>query len=297
MALLCLAPAAAWAQTVAFTVQDPAIKNITGMARDTVNHVYWLVQPGSADDPEMAFSTVHGVDDTGQTRVRLTFLTAVDHISAVGWSNEALYVADITDPTMTRPSVTIYGLPTAAITGDKEVPHSTYQLVYPDHPHDAEAVLIHPDGRLFLWTLDGRLYKSLPDLRLDVPNTLAYVGSVPAGVTDGLFLSLDTMAVRTDDQVLLVDATSLAVTASADLDQPGQSLTLDLTGQRLLVAGEGENASVMVMPIPGLPVDDASTPGGRAAEVRSASRTGTSVMILAAAALALVGGVLAFLRR
>jgi len=75
-----------------------------------------------------------------------------------------LFVGDIGDNYKVRPSVQIYQISEPALPADpakeaeSEKPH-IWHLTYPDHPHNAESLLVHPKtGRIFIVTKtdDGR---------------------------------------------------------------------------------------------------------------------------------------------
>jgi len=105
-----------------------------------------------------------------------------------------LWVGDIGDNNGDRASIDVYqlrGLGEAA-SGDEQVDAATFALVYPDAPHDAEALLAHPrTGRLYVVTKDvlgGSVYAAPRTLEPGSGNRLAQVGQVPGLVTDGSFL-------------------------------------------------------------------------------------------------------------
>jgi len=289
-----LAVSSAWAQTVVFTVPAPATTTAAGLVSDPDNQLYWLAQPAVDQTAGGPTTTVLGVSGGDSVVARLTIAAAVD-VAAIAWHGKSLYLADIADPDLSRDTVTVYGVPAAAVVGDKEVPYATYPLAYPDGPHDAAALLMRPDGRIFLITLDGRMYEAPATLNPGETTTLAYVGSTPTDITAGLFLDTDLLAVRTDTALLLLDANTRTVTERVSLDSPGRGLTLDLSGAQVLtVTGADSGVTVASVPIPGRSPPPTAGPTGQSAVE---SRRGTLVMILAAGILAVVGGILAFLRR
>jgi hypothetical protein len=294
--LLWAAAPGAWADEPAFRVADPAVAAVAGLARDPDNGLWWLAQPG--DGPS---TTVVGVDAAGQTAARLTFQAACPRASAVAWQTGVLFVGDLGDPERQRASVWLYGLPAADAAGDRDVPYEAWELAYDDGPHDAQALLAEPSGRLLIVTTgpDAGFYALPADLAADGPNRLTRVGDAPAGVTDGLSLSDELMALRTESAVLVLDAASFAVRAEAPVDTPGDGLALSADGTALLLSGRGPGAVVATAPVPTdrlepAPVPAASAPPAAAEEF---SRSGTFMMLGAAAVLAVCAGLLAFLRR
>ncbi|MDR1266251.1 MAG: hypothetical protein LBK42_12010 [Propionibacteriaceae bacterium] len=300
------------ADEVAFTVADPAVAGVTGMTRDTANSLYWLVRPGEAappppedDDPwddvepeaPPGSSTVVGVDAAGTVQARLSFKAATPHAAAVAFFDQSLYVADIADPALERATVTVYGLPASNVAGDQDVPVTAFEFVYPDGPHDAAALLIDSSGRLFIITTTPGANLYAADLPVaDQVNSLSLVGAMPAGVTDGLYLSDTLIAVRTADQVLLVDAVTLAVGESDAIAAPGQSLALSLAGTELLTVGGEAAPAVTIVPVPSRDRVNQATVLDLSESDQSGLR-GTLIMLVAAGAVALITGVLAFLRR
>lgn len=67
-------------------------------------------------------------------------------------SNTCLYVADIGDNAVRRESVQIAVVREAGTFGAEAKPEKLITARYPDGPHDAEAIAIHPSGDLFLAT-------------------------------------------------------------------------------------------------------------------------------------------------
>jgi hypothetical protein len=311
-------PAAAWAADTLFTVAEPGLTHVVGAARDPGNGLYWLVQPSEAvpeadydddldgdgirdDDwvePEVR-SVVVGVDAAGQTQARIRFKHATPNAAALAYYGDSLYVADIADPNLDRETVAVYGMPAGTVAGDQEVPYTGFELEYPDGPHDAAALLVHPsDGHLEIVTLDGQRYSAPVELSAVNPTTLRLEGPAPAGVVDGLYLSDNLVALRTATQVMTVDAGTWAVQEEDPLDLAGESLTLNLEGTGLVAVGLGEApvAQAVAVPAPETVSTQAAAPS--AGDVtKQVSRSGTLLMVVAAGALAVIAGILAFLRR
>ena len=101
-----------------------------------------------------------------------------------------VWVADIGDNRHVRDSVEVLRVPVGR--GDRDAEPASYELVYPDGAHDAEALLAHPvTGRLFVVTkgvFAATVYAAPARLRPDRPNRLAPVAQAPGLVTDASFL-------------------------------------------------------------------------------------------------------------
>ena len=66
-----------------------------------------------------------------------------------------LYVADVGDNAVRRASVQIAVIDHAAQFGETVTPRAVITARYPDGPHNAEAIAMHPSGDLFLVTKSG----------------------------------------------------------------------------------------------------------------------------------------------
>jgi hypothetical protein len=67
-------------------------------------------------------------------------------------TGSCIYVADIGDNDAARKSVTVYRVPEAADGSGTAQVNGVFHASYPDGSHDAEALLITPDGRLHIVT-------------------------------------------------------------------------------------------------------------------------------------------------
>ena len=67
-------------------------------------------------------------------------------------SGRCLYIADIGDNQAARPNVTIYRVPEPAPGATRTQPAAALTAAYPDGAHDAEALLVLPDGAVYIVT-------------------------------------------------------------------------------------------------------------------------------------------------
>ena len=67
-------------------------------------------------------------------------------------AGSCIHVADIGDNDAERRRITIYRIPEPAGTGDELPAAEVFHATYPDGAHDAETLLVTPDGRLFVVT-------------------------------------------------------------------------------------------------------------------------------------------------
>ena len=133
-------------------------------------------------------------------RVRVTGAKVEDwEAIAVGPcpDGSCVYVADIGDNDANRRQVTIYRFPEPASADRTAAVKDTFQVAYPDGSHDAEALLVAADGRVFIVTKGETgavaLYGSQGELKLGAANRLERVGKPRASgkaaegdrITDG----------------------------------------------------------------------------------------------------------------
>ena len=182
-----------YTHSVAGIVNDPALNEISGMARgrrDT--SVLWVNEDSGAR------ADVHALSLTGQRRQ--TF--RLDGVKARDWEDmdvgpgpqagtNYLYLGDIGDNGKKWPSITIYRVPEPAVTGAGTITAlaGTQALAarYPDGPHNAEAMAVAPDGTIYVITKEAktRVY------------ALPYPQST-TGVTTMQLVAAGTLGSRTD---------------------------------------------------------------------------------------------------
>ena len=239
---------------VAFTIKDSRIAENSAMARDTTNKVYWTVNDSGA------LGVVYGVDDKGKVKGTLRYNAFPVDAEAVAWNKDRLYVGDIGDNTAKRKTVRVYYFDDPK-PDDRSRTYKAWDFRYPDGAHDAETLLVSSSGRLYIATkeLKGGLYQAPAKPSRDEVNKLKRVHDVPATLTDGVMLpGGKQVALLTYGKVIVVAAKDYKEVASADVTgvEQAEALTLGLDGTSLIVGGEGKNAKVYSMPIPG-----AATPG------------------------------------
>jgi hypothetical protein len=166
----------------------------------------------------------------------------------------SVWVGDIGDNTEGRDAVQVARVPVGRRDVAAEV--TTYDLVYPDGPHDAETLVSDPaTGRLYVATkgvLGGTLYAAPATLDATGPNELEPLGDVLPIATDGAFLADGTRLVVRNYAVAAVYAfPSLEKLHQLDLpDQPqGEGLAVDGDGS-LLLGSEGSHADVLRVALP-----------------------------------------------
>lgn len=236
-------------------------------------------------DPQIAESSglvagagvVVTVNDSGDSnRVFTVDASTGDTVGITRWQGEArdnealapagdgeVWVGDIGDNAARRDHVSVARVPYGR--GDKTVTAPTYELVYPDGPHDAETLLSDPaTGRLYVVVKEfiGRLYAAPEKLDPDGPNRLEPLGEVLGIATDGAFFPDGKhLVLRNYGQAVVYTWPGLDRVGRFDLpaQRQGEGIAVAPDGQ-VLLSSEGEGAEVLKV---ALPFDE---PSERAAE-------------------------------
>ena len=286
------------AGTVAFTIKDDRVTEASGMARDTTNKIYWVVNDSGA------LGVVYGVDAKGKVKGTLRYNAFPLDAEAVAWSSDRLYVGDIGDNDEKRKSVRVYYFDDPE-PNDEARTYKAWDFRYPDGAHDAETLLVSPSGRLYIATkeVEGGLYRAPKKPSTDGVNKLERVGDVPSTITDGVILpGGDEIAYLTYAKVVVVDEKTGDEKGSADLTGVSQAeaLAVGLDPASVMVGGEGKSSKVYAVPVPGAPTPGATPTSGDAgsdeepddtAAAPVARERGTFLAVGLAAVVAVVAGV------
>jgi hypothetical protein len=169
--------------SVDLTFQDPAIIESSGLV---VGDGLFLTTNDSGDG-----GRVFVVDGSGETVGSTTWGPEPEDVEALAPAGPGLvWVGDIGDNPASRESIEVLRVPYGA--DDREVDPESYTLVYPDHAHDAESLLVHPrTGQLFVVSKNlfgGTVYAAPRELSATAPNRLRAVADGVRGfATDGSF--------------------------------------------------------------------------------------------------------------
>ncbi len=231
------------------TFADPAIAESSGLV---VRGPDVLTVNDSGDG-----AVVYVVDAaSGATVGRTTYTTdeVVDVEALAAGRNGTVWVGDIGDNGRDRPVVSLYRVP-AVTRGDRTVTARRFDLVHPDGPRDAEALLVQPStGRIFVVTkgvFGGQVLAAPRTLRTDRPNRLRPVGSVGGLVTDGTFLPGGAVALRDYADGFVVDPRTWRTVGSFRLPSQQQAEAIAPWPQRrVLVSSEGETQPLFSAPVP-----------------------------------------------
>jgi hypothetical protein len=247
-------------------VHIPELPEASGLA---ASHRFpgqlWSHNDSGAEAVLFTLNAVGAVTD----RVRVLGATATDwEAIAIGPGpcpgGSCLYIGDIGDNSAKRNHITVYRIPEPVGGEDSVAVHDVFHATYPDGAHDAETLLVTPDGRMLIVTKGGTgpvaLYAFPPELRPGGTHRLVQMGQARSGgnpktddrITDGAVSPAG-------DWVVLRTRRYLALHRSADLfaghwrearrvdlkvlDEPqGEGIALGLDGT-IYVAGEGGGRS------------------------------------------------------
>ena len=197
-------PPPAEAATTLFTLRDPRLSEVSGIARGVVSPGVFYIQNDSGDTARF-FAL--GADDG---RVRAEY--DVSGTAAVDWEDLAVatdasgrssvWLADIGDNSAARAEVEIYRVDEPRVSASSRpitlAAPQVWRLRYPDGAHDAESLAVAPGGRAYVITKNG----AGPSGVYAVPSTpspAANGGAANGGASDGAVQTMRKIASVTFD--------------------------------------------------------------------------------------------------
>ncbi|MFE6507099.1 hypothetical protein ACFVDI_06575 [Nocardioides sp. NPDC057767] len=240
--LISSVPAHAAGDDVLFSFSDPTISEASALT--PLGKGLYATTNDSGDS-----GRVFTVDSSGAT-VGVTHWAAdpVDVEGLAPAGGKHVWVGDIGDNNSVWDSIRIAKVRVGR--GERTVSPTVYELVYPDGPHNAESLLAHPDGQVFIATKDwggGRLYAVPERLDPDRPNRLTEVAPVIPMATDGAFFPDGKhLVVRGYYSATIYDWPSMDRVGSfrtPDQEQ-GEAIGVTATGE-VVVTSEGIRAEVI----------------------------------------------------
>lgn len=233
----------AWSSvSEAMVVRDPAIDEDSGITRSTRARAAVFVHNDSGDGPRIFALGRHG-----RTRAVLTLrgAQARDWEDIASGPHHMLWVGDIGDNHLRRTTVQVIRVHEPKHLRTRSVASRTYQLRYPDGPHNAEGLMVDPaTAQVYVVTkarLGAMIYRAPLPLQRGVVNTLQPLLAAPAVVT-GADFSPDgsSYVLRTYTQAFLYGHLGGgAVPIVLPRQRQGESIGFDRAGTALLVGSEG----------------------------------------------------------
>jgi hypothetical protein len=235
---------------VVVTLRDEAVDESSGLV---VRGERLFTVNDSGDGPYL-----YEVDlRTGETVGVTTFSDEdpVDVEALAPGTGEEVWVGDIGDNTRSRGSIRIHRLVPAE--GGGPVDATSYDLAYPDGPHDAETLLVHPrTERVLVVTKSfgrgGAVHRAPRRLEPGHLHRLERVATVPGMITDGTFLP-------DGGRVLLRTYGAAAVYSYPDFEllqdfelppqEQGEAVAVGDDG-RVYLTSEGALSDVLVLDLP-----------------------------------------------
>jgi hypothetical protein len=235
---------------VVFSFVDPSVTESSGLV-DLGGSMATANDSGHAP-------VLYVVDSrTGRTIGRTTYADRAEDVEALapgrGPSAGTVWVGDIGDNRARRASVRVYRI--VPRTGDRRVDAPSYELTYPDGPHDAESLVVDPAGRLFVITkglLGGTVYVAPPALSATNPNRLTAVAKVGLWATDAaLFPDGAHVLVRGYGMAAIYTFPGFVPVATLDLprQRQGEGVSIGAAG-RIRLSSEGRNSPVLQVTLP-----------------------------------------------
>jgi hypothetical protein len=243
--------AAAASQGIDVRIDDARITESSGLAL-SIRHPHTVWTTNDSGDTARVFA----IDtETGKTVGVHTFDTEVRDVEALAITPQGrMLVADIGDNDGSRSMVRVFWFDEPGL-GRTSGAWSSWELSYPDGPHNAESIAVDPtSGRVFVVTKDrpGAVYALPATPSRRGVNRLTKVGTAPDIATDAVFLPGGSgLAVRTYTSLVVLDPDTSRETSYQVLPlQPqGETLALAPDGKGLLVGSEGTHSRIQEVTI------------------------------------------------
>lgn len=255
-----------------FRFEDPAIIEASGLVEQDG---LFLTTNDSGDS-----GRVFAVDpDTGRTVGVTTWAAEPQDVEALAPAGSGeVWVGDIGDNDKERDSIRVTRVPVG--TGDRDASGTSYELVFPGQPRDAESLLSNPDtGQLFVASKEifgGALFAAPAELSPDHPNLMERVGPTVTFATDGAFLPDGRhLIVRNYTQAVVYTFPGLRRVATMEMpdQQQGEAIAVS-ADDRVFVTSEGPHQAVLEVPLPAA-VRERASPQGAAATSQAPTQQAT----------------------
>jgi hypothetical protein len=272
-----------WGTPVALGTSPAALPELSGLASSHAHPGLLYSHNDSGDSARFFALTEQGHVNA---EIRLTGATATDWEDiSVGPcpTGSCVYIGDTGDNKLERTSYVIHRvaepatLPTDG--GVVEVIYESFPFVYPDGPHNAESLLVHPTtGQIFVILKESGIpagvYEMPLPLKADQQVTLTWVATlaippVNGAVTDGAFHPCgDRILVRTTGTTGLFEMSRTSgqpmsalfgaspVMVPVAVEPQGEAVTYSLDGKRYITGSETVSGS----PVPSISAVSCQSP-------------------------------------
>jgi hypothetical protein len=163
-----------------------------------------------------------------------------------------LFVGEIGDNRRAKSSIFVYRLrePKPTAPNGTRTPRS-FEFVYPDGRHDAEALLVRPGSlRIFIVTKDrnnAAIYAAPRNPSTSRINRLKRVRSAPAIITDGVFITKNRFVLRGYNTGYVYRSLT-AKPRTFKIPDSGESITKGIRRGTVLTGSEGRRSDVWRVP-------------------------------------------------
>ena len=302
----------AFADTVAFTWSDSSITAPVGLATDHDHSLYWTAN-STADKK----TSVYAVGTEGRVRATMTYTQSTTGVLAVGYDSRNLYALD-KSPKANTLRLSYMTLTSLVVNGS--LAFHFYELVVPESGQTIVALIVAPNSQYYVVAQSGHIYKVPAKPSVAGTNKLTKVSDGTAGTTGGFYDDkTKSVVLRTASSIILADPTSFATTSTipAPAQTGASGITRALDGESFLLVGQGNGNPVLstggassspsATPSATTSPTDSATPTATEAATSPAATSsihmdqlfgkGTALALGGTLVLALLAGVVAFVRR
>lgn len=235
------------------TIRDSRITESSGLARSTYARGALFTHNDSGGRAQ-----VYAVDRSGETKAVLTLggVRARDWEDISSGPNHTLWVADIGDNASVRSSISVHRITEPRRLASTTLGVTSYTFAYPDGPHNAEGVMVHPvSGRLYIVTKASSgagIYAAPATLSPTRTNSLTRVAAAPSLIKAATFSPDGRRFILSGGSLLYVydGFGDTPVTMKKPPLKQGESAEITRGGGSVLVGSEGVDSPVYRLPMP-----------------------------------------------
>ncbi len=237
------------------TMTDPRIVESSGLARSHFNDTRLWTHNDSGGG-----STIYAIGRTGKTTAtyRLANARAWDWEAMASARRQGvnyLFVGEIGDNHTRKDSIFVYRVREPRPSAPNGTLHPRgYEFRYPDGAHDAETLLVQP-GSMRIYVVSkvkggsGHIYMAPKHPSTKRMNPLKRIGTVPSGITDGVFLNHHRFVLRGYGSAWVYRSFG-ARPKQFSLPHSGESITTTWRRGYVFIGHEGRNSDIWRVPLP-----------------------------------------------